>query len=349
MLGFLRWIWGLQLMLQWILITVIPCVQSPPQSSSPSNQSPPQFSSGQFEFVTYVPISEEEYRKMKKNIKCEDLDHFPTFALHPEKKKTILGCFKEISVVGNKCLEYNFKQNQILLQPKLNAPCGNFTIKPCNFSYSSLESYKILECFLIYGGIPSLLEQGKLIDYLEEKEKNMTQTREQENEESQKNITNLMQQVEKLNKKIDGLMICIGFLGGFSSMLIICIITISMIRLKKDKSNIYFEKNETKVKDTPTTDSCHKHDKATERDPLSEDFDTDGKQNHASEQFTVNPMNDLTPESQDDDVSTYSRGAELCGSTVTRQFNYTATKRLDENLENQYHTLDTIHTEIDIE
>lgn len=365
MLGFLRRIWGFQLILLWKLDTAIPSVQSPIQPSSPS-----QFSSGQFQFVTSVPINEEEYRKMTKNIKCKDSDHYPTFALHPEKKKTILGCFKKNFVNVKKCLEYNINENKTFLQTKLNAPCGNFQITPCNFSYSSLESYKILECFLIYGGIPSLLEQQKKIDYLEEREQNMTQAREQESEESQKNITNLMEQIEKLYQKLNEknseiedlhqrnliLKICCGIFGGFI-FIIIMIIIIKLLNTNCNTGTCRY-RNGAKNRDTSYTDtgtdSYNTHDKATEKDSLCDDINTEGhrEENHAIEQtlLQVPSMNDITPESPDNDVSTQdSSGAALCDSSFSTQFNDTATERQDRNCDNQLHPMDTYHVEIDTE
>lgn len=368
MLGILRRILGFRLMLLLILITVIPSVQYPTQSSSPFDLSPSQFSSGQFKFVTYVPTNEEEYREMTKNIKCEDSDHFPTFALHYEKKKTILGCFPKINVTGNKCLEFNIKQlnktlNKTFLQQKLNAPCGNFQIKPCNFKYSSLESYKIWECFLIYGGIriPSLLEQQKKIDFLEERYQNMTQAREQENEESRKNITNLMEQREKLNQKINEknseienlqqeiliLTICCGIFGGFL-FICTCIIVILTIKLL----NTCRKRNETKKGGKSYTDSNNTHDTTKESDPLSDDIDTEGhrEENVATEQISLTTMNDVTPESPDNDVSNQDpNGAALCDSSFSTQLNNTATERLDRNRNNQLHPMDTFHVEIENE
>lgn len=348
MLGILR---ILEFRLVLILITVITSVQYPIQPSSPSNQSPSQFSSGQFEFVTYVPINEEEFRTMTKNIKCEDSDHFPTFALHPEKKKTILGCFPKSHVIGGKCLEYNFNKNKTFLQPKLNAPCGNFHIKPCNFSYSSLDSYKILECFLIYGGIPSFLEQQKKIEFLEERYQNMTQARKQENEESQRNVTNLMEQREKLyekinkkNSKIENLQkenlilkICCGIFGGF---LFIC--TCIIVQLIRKLLNTCRKRNETKKGGKSYTDSNNTHDTAKESDPLSDDIDTEGhrEENVAIEQISLTPMNDVNPESPDNDVSNQDpSGAALSDSSISTQLNNTATEMLDRNHDNQLHPI----------
>lgn len=364
MLGILRRILGFRLMLLLILITVIPSVQSPTQSSSPFDQSPSEFSSGQFEYVSYVPINEEEYREMTKNIKCKAADHFPTFALDPKKKKTILGCFPKIDVIGKKCLEYNFNQlNKTFLQPKVYAPCGNFHIKPCNFSYSSLESYKIWECFLIYGGIPipSLLEQQKKIDYLEERYQNMTQAREHENEESRKNITSLMEQREKLYQKLNEknseienlhkenliLTICCGIFGGFL-FICTCIIVLLTIKLL----NTCRKRNETKKGGKSYTDSNNTHDTAKESDPLSDDIDTEGhrEENVAIEQISLTPMNDVNPESPDNDVSNQDpSGAALSDSSISTQLNNTATERLDRNRKNQLHPMDTFHVEIDNE
>lgn len=348
---------GFRLMLLLILITVIPSVQYPTQSSSPFDQPPSEFSSGQFKFVIYVPINEEEYREMTKNLKCEDSDHFPTFALHPVKKKTILGCFPKIDVIGKKCLEYNFNQlNKTFLQPKVYAPCGNFQIKPCNFSYSSLESYKIWECFLIYGGIPipSLLEQQKKIDFLEERYQNMTQAREQENEESRKNITNLMEQREKLyqkinenNSEIENLKICCGIFGVF--LLFIC--TYIIIRkFLNTNCNTCIERNGAKKRDKSNTDSNNTHYTATESDPLSDDTEDHRKETVAIEQISFTAINDVTPESPDNDVFNQDpNGAALCDSSFSTQLNSTATERLDRNRNNQLHPMDTFHVEIENE
>lgn len=264
-------------------------------------------------------------------------------------------------MTGNKCLEFNIKTlNKTFLQQKLNAPCGNFQIKPCNFKYSSLESYKIWECFLIYGGIriPSLLEQQKKIDFLEERYQNMTQAREQENEESRKNITNLMEQREKLNQKINEknseienlhkenliLTICCGIFGGFL-FICTCIIVLLTIKLL----NTCRKRNETKKGGKSYTDSNNTHDTAKESDPLSDDIDTEGhrKEPVANEPISLTAMNDVTPESPDNVSNQDSSGAALCDSSISTQLNNTATEMLDRNHDNQLYPIDAFQVVTD--
>lgn len=123
------------------------------------------------ENVTYVPMNHEEYMKITKGIKCEDPNHILAYVLDSVSNRTHLGCFYEKIVVGSDCPEVNIdRSGRVILQPKFMAPCGNLDITPCDFAYNSSESYKLFGCFIVYGGIPSLMQQGQKIENLEQEE-----------------------------------------------------------------------------------------------------------------------------------------------------------------------------------
>lgn len=123
------------------------------------------------ENVTYVPMNHEEYMKITKGIKCEDPNHILAYVLDSVSNRTHLGCFYEKIVVGSYCPEFNRdRSGRVILQPKFKAPCGNLDITPCDVAYKSSESYKLFGCFMVYGGIPSLMQQGQKIENLEQEE-----------------------------------------------------------------------------------------------------------------------------------------------------------------------------------
>lgn len=69
------------------------------------------------------------------------------FILHPQKKETYVGCFKDKLIRGY-CPEFNARG----VQPKYDAPC-KITYTVCDDSYKAAEGYKFPKCFEIYGGI----------------------------------------------------------------------------------------------------------------------------------------------------------------------------------------------------
>lgn len=164
------------------------------------------------ENVTYVPMNHEEYMKITKGIKCEDPNHILAYVLDSVSNRTHLGCFYEKIVVGSYCPEVNRdRSGRVILQPKYKAPCGNLDITPCDVAYKSSESYKLFGCFMVYGGIPSLMQQGQKIENLE-----------QEELISKKLIGSLKKTVEERDEKITKQYVVIG-------VVVTCIIIILVI------------------------------------------------------------------------------------------------------------------------
>lgn len=164
------------------------------------------------ENVTYVPMNHEEYMKITKGIKCEDPNHILAYVLDSVSNRTHLGCFYEKIVVGSYCPEVNRdRSGRVILQPKYKAPCANLDITPCDVAYKSSESYKLFGCFMVYGGIPSLMQQGQKIENLE-----------QEELISKKLIGSLKKTVEERDEKIIKQYVVIG-------VVVTCIIIILVI------------------------------------------------------------------------------------------------------------------------
>lgn len=123
------------------------------------------------ENISYVPMNQEEYMNITKIKICEDPNHSLTYVLHPVSNRTVLGCFYKKPMIGNFCPEFNFDTSgNIILQQKFAAPCGELDITPCGFTYNSSESYKLFGCFIVYGGIPSLMQQQQKIEDLKQRE-----------------------------------------------------------------------------------------------------------------------------------------------------------------------------------
>lgn len=126
------------------------------------------------------------------------------------------------------------------------------------------------------------------------------------NEESQKNITNLMEQIEKLYQKLNEknseiedlhqrnliLKICCGIFGGFIfiTLSLWWLYIIRKLLNTNCNTGTCRYRNGAKNRDTSYTntgtDSYNTHDKATEKDSLCDDINTEGhrEENHATEQ-----------------------------------------------------------------
>lgn len=139
-----------------ILILVIPIVSSDQQHLLIEN-------------VTYVPRNQDEFKEETKGLRCDDSMHNITYVLNPKSFGTSIGCFSKTPVLKY-CLEYNFKNGEAIIQPKLNAPCHNLSIAPCKIKYFSPESYKFFECFEKYGGISSPKENQRKINSSKQRE-----------------------------------------------------------------------------------------------------------------------------------------------------------------------------------
>lgn len=169
-----------------ILILVIPIVSSDQQHLLIEN-------------VTYVPRTQDEFKEETKGLRCDDSMHNITYVLNPNSFGTSIGCFSKTPVLKY-CLEYNFKNGEVIIQPKLNAPCHDLSITPCEFKYSSPESYKFFECFEKYGGISSPKENQRKINSSKQRELSLnTEIQEVKKmlEQIKFNLTNQNQELKK--------------------------------------------------------------------------------------------------------------------------------------------------------
>lgn len=70
--------------------------------------------------VTFIPRNEREFMEHTKDLKCSHSEgrklHL-TYVINPFLNETRIGCFYEIRVTVKKCLEYNEKNDKIILQP----------------------------------------------------------------------------------------------------------------------------------------------------------------------------------------------------------------------------------------
>lgn len=165
-----------------ILILVIPLVGSDPQHLLMEN-------------VTSVPRTLEEFKEETKGLKCNDPMHKITYVLNPNSVGTSIGCFHEIPVLKY-CLEYTFKNGEVIIQQKDNAPCHDLSITPCEFKYFSPESYKFFECFEKYGGISSPKENQRKINFWKQRELSLNEEI-GELVEKEMNLTNEIQELKK--------------------------------------------------------------------------------------------------------------------------------------------------------
>lgn len=169
-----------------ILILVIPKVSSDQQHLLIEN-------------VTYVPRTQDEFKEETKGLRCDDSMHNITYVLNPNSFGTSIGCFSKTPVLKY-CLEYNFKNGEVIIQPKLNAPCHDLSITPCEFKYFSPESYKFFECFEKYGGISSPKENQRKINSSKQRELSLnTEIQEVKKmlEQIKFNLTNQNQELKK--------------------------------------------------------------------------------------------------------------------------------------------------------
>lgn len=169
-----------------ILILVIPIVSSDQQHLLIEN-------------VTYVPRTQDEFKEETKGLRCDDSMHNITYVLNPNSFGTSIGCFSKTPVLKY-CLEYNFKNGEVIIQPKLNAPCHDLSITPCEFKYFSPESYKFFECFEKYGGISSPKENQRKINSSKQRELSLnTEIQEVKKmlEQIKFNLTNQNQELKK--------------------------------------------------------------------------------------------------------------------------------------------------------
>lgn len=169
-----------------ILILVIPIVSSDQQHLLIEN-------------VTYVPRTQDEFKEETKGLRCDDSMHNITYVLNPNSFGTSIGCFSKTPVLKY-CLEYNFKNGEVIIQPKLNAPCHDLSITPCEYKYFSPESYKFFECFEKYGGISSPKENQRKINSSKQRELSLnTEIQEVKKmlEQIKFNLTNQNQELKK--------------------------------------------------------------------------------------------------------------------------------------------------------
>lgn len=124
------------------------------------------------ENITYIAINHEEYMEITKDIKCKYPNQILTYVLDPVSNRTHLGWFFFSKIViGRYCSEFNIDESdRTILQPKYMAPCGNLDITPCDFAYNSSESFKMSGCFIVYEGIPSLLQRGQEVETFKKEE-----------------------------------------------------------------------------------------------------------------------------------------------------------------------------------
>lgn len=201
------------------------------------------------ENVTYIPINHEEYMEITKDIKCKDPNQILTYVLDPVSNRTHLGCFYEKIVIGRYCPEFNIDEsNRTILQPKYSAPCGNLGITPCDFAYNSSESFKMFGCFIVYGGIPSLMQRGQEVENFKKEELIL-----------RKLIGSLKITVEERDKKITNQYVVIGVVVTF---LILAFILFHKYFMHKNRENIAnFSGNQFKER------------KSNEDDPLNGPFE----------------------------------------------------------------------------
>ena len=101
--------------------------------------------------VDKIPQNETEYFAQTKHLNCSP-GLKAMYLLHPQKKETYIGCYKDKLIHGFYCPEFNTNGPQ----PKYNAPCNiTNTVLLCDASYYASEGHKFRKCFDIYGGISS--------------------------------------------------------------------------------------------------------------------------------------------------------------------------------------------------
>lgn len=204
------------------------------------------------ENVTYVPMNHEEYMKITKGIKCEDPNHILAYVLDSVSNRTHLGCFYEKTVVGSYCPEVNRdRSGRVILQPKYKAPCGNLDITPCDVAYKSSESYKLFGCFMVYGGIPSLMQQGQKIENLEQEElisKKLIGSLKKSLKERDEKITSLKKSLKERDETITNQYVAIGVV--VTCVIIIIIATLAFLlfyikyRMGENRKNTNYSGNQ---------------------------------------------------------------------------------------------------------
>lgn len=128
-------------------------------------------------------------------------------------------------LIGRYCPEFNIDEsNRTILQPKYSAPCGNLDITPCDFAYNSSESFKLFGCFIVYGGIPSLMQRGQEVENFKKEELIL-----------RKLIESLKKTVEERDEKITNQYVVIGVVVTF---LILAFILFHKYFMHKNRENI---------------------------------------------------------------------------------------------------------------
>lgn len=127
--------------------------------------------------VTFIPRNEGEFKEQTKDLNCSHSEGgklHPTFVISPFHNETRIGCFYEIHVTVKKCLEYNHREDNFIIQPSNSAPCHDLDLTPCKGNYSSTKSYELFQCFEKFGDIPSPEKKQMNIEHLIERERNLT-------------------------------------------------------------------------------------------------------------------------------------------------------------------------------
>lgn len=160
--------------------------------------------------VTFIPRNEREFMEHTKDLKCSHSEgrklHL-TYVINPFLNETRIGCFYEIPVTVKKCLEYNEKNDKIILQPSNYAPCGDMSLTPCKGNYSSTKSYELFQCFEKYGGILSPMGKEKPIDQSMER----VTERKQETDNFTSETNGTVCQKEKTNSHCDKTGLYVGY------------------------------------------------------------------------------------------------------------------------------------------
>lgn len=149
-----------------------------------------------WEVVTVLPRNQRERELFTKHLNCSD-GLKPIYALHSVKKKTILGCAKNVIVnVREFCIEYNTRG----VQEKYDARrTSNIPGLPSYINAS--EGYLLWDCFETYGGVPSPQEREKDINHLKSENAEQKQTI----RALQQNVTDMMRESAEQEQTIRAL------------------------------------------------------------------------------------------------------------------------------------------------
>ena len=156
-----------------------------------------------WEVVTVLPRNQPERELFTKHLNCSD-GLKPIYALHSVKKKTILGCAKNVIVnVREFCIEFNTRGVQEKYDARRTSNIPGLT------SYiNASEGYLLWDCFETYGGIPSPKEREKDINHLKS-----------ENAEQKQTIRALQEVTEKINLIVFQILFAVSVILNFGFLI----------------------------------------------------------------------------------------------------------------------------------